>query len=59
MKHNRWSRLRTFQERPVVTFAPTYKYDQRSDAFSTSEKRCMLVRSYLYNCCEESIGCHA
>ncbi|KAI6160543.1 hypothetical protein EDD17DRAFT_1733001 [Pisolithus thermaeus] len=38
MKHNRGFRLRAFQEAPL-TFAPTYKYDRRSDEFDTSEKR--------------------
>lgn len=31
-------RLRTFTEAPI-TFAPTYKYDRRSDEYDTSEKR--------------------
>ncbi|KAF9236877.1 Endonuclease/exonuclease/phosphatase [Melanogaster broomeanus] len=38
MHFNRAFRLRAFAEGPL-TFAPTYKYDRRSDAFDTSEKR--------------------
>ncbi|KAI0317680.1 DNase I-like protein [Amylostereum chailletii] len=38
MKFNRAFRLRPFREGPL-TFAPTYKYDRRSDEFDTSEKR--------------------
>ncbi|TFK53347.1 DNase I-like protein [Heliocybe sulcata] len=38
MKTNRAFRLRTFHEGPL-TFAPTYKYDRRSDEYDTSEKR--------------------
>ncbi|KIJ59776.1 hypothetical protein HYDPIDRAFT_161978 [Hydnomerulius pinastri MD-312] len=38
MKHNRGFRLRSFVEGPL-TFAPTYKYDRRSNEFDTSEKR--------------------
>ena len=37
MKFNRAFRLRTFQEGPL-DFAPTYKYDRRSDEYDTSEK---------------------
>ncbi|KAI0333433.1 DNase I-like protein [Cubamyces sp. BRFM 1775] len=37
MKFNRGFRLRTFSEGPL-TFAPTYKYDRRSDEYDTSEK---------------------
>ncbi|KAF8164701.1 Endonuclease/exonuclease/phosphatase [Crassisporium funariophilum] len=38
IKHNRACRLRNFSEGPL-TFAPTYKYDPRSPAYDTSEKR--------------------
>ncbi|EKM58956.1 uncharacterized protein PHACADRAFT_249089 [Phanerochaete carnosa HHB-10118-sp] len=38
MKLNRGFRLRTFMEGPLH-FAPTYKYDRRSDEYDTSEKR--------------------
>ncbi|KZT23175.1 DNase I-like protein [Neolentinus lepideus HHB14362 ss-1] len=38
MKTNRGFRLRTFHEGPL-SFAPTYKYDRRSDEYDTSEKR--------------------
>lgn len=38
MKLNRGFRLRTFMEGPL-NFAPTYKYDRRSDEYDTSEKR--------------------
>lgn len=38
MKLNRAFRLRTFLEGPL-TFAPTYKYDRRSDEYDSSEKR--------------------
>ncbi|KAG9024319.1 hypothetical protein FRB95_011653 [Tulasnella sp. JGI-2019a] len=38
MKNNRSFRLRTFREAPI-TFAPTYKYDRRSNDYDTSEKR--------------------
>ncbi|KAI5996569.1 hypothetical protein F5J12DRAFT_853067 [Pisolithus orientalis] len=38
MKHNQGFRLRAFQEGPLM-FAPTYKYDRRSNEFDTSEKR--------------------
>ncbi|KAI0368466.1 DNase I-like protein [Pilatotrama ljubarskyi] len=37
MKFNRGFRLRTFAEGPL-NFAPTYKYDRRSDEYDTSEK---------------------
>ena len=37
MKFNRSFRLRQFSEGPI-TFAPTYKYDRRSDEYDTSEK---------------------
>ena len=37
MKNNRAFRLRSFVEGPL-TFAPTYKYDRRSDEYDTSEK---------------------
>ena len=37
MKFNRGFRLRTFSEGPL-NFAPTYKYDRRSDEYDTSEK---------------------
>ena len=38
MKFNRGFRLRSFIEAPI-TFAPTYKYDRRSDVYDSSEKR--------------------
>ncbi|KAH7881837.1 hypothetical protein F5I97DRAFT_1932266 [Phlebopus sp. FC_14] len=38
IKHNRGCRLRSFQEGPL-TFAPTYKYDRRSNEYDTSEKK--------------------
>ncbi|THU83524.1 hypothetical protein K435DRAFT_784147 [Dendrothele bispora CBS 962.96] len=38
IKYNRGCRLRSFTEGPI-NFAPTYKYDQRSDEYDTSEKR--------------------
>ena len=38
MKNNRSFRLRSFMEGPL-NFAPTYKYDRRSDEYDTSEKR--------------------
>jgi hypothetical protein len=38
MKLNRGFRLRTFTE-GLLNFAPTYKYDRRSDEYDTSEKR--------------------
>ncbi|KAI0755991.1 DNase I-like protein [Irpex lacteus] len=38
MKNNRAFRLRPFSEGPLA-FAPTYKYDRRSDEYDTSEKR--------------------
>ncbi|KAI0092892.1 DNase I-like protein [Irpex rosettiformis] len=38
MKNNRAFRLRPFIEGPL-TFAPTYKYDRRSDEYDSSEKR--------------------
>ena len=38
MKLNRGFRLRTFAEGPL-SFAPTYKYDRRSDEYDSSEKR--------------------
>lgn len=38
MKHNRTSRLRGFEEGPL-SFAPTYKYDRRSNNFDSSEKK--------------------
>ncbi|KDQ53055.1 hypothetical protein JAAARDRAFT_39767 [Jaapia argillacea MUCL 33604] len=38
MKHNRGFRLRSFTEGPLI-FAPTYKYDRRSNEYDTSEKR--------------------
>ena len=38
MKNNRGFRLRTFAEGPL-TFAPTYKYDRRSNEYDSSEKR--------------------
>ncbi|SRR5258707_10786330 len=37
-KTNTGFRLRSFREAPI-TFAPTYKYDRRSNEFDTSEKR--------------------
>lgn len=36
--HNPFFRLRVFREAPI-TFAPTYKYDRRSDSYDSSEKR--------------------
>jgi len=38
MKHNRGFRFRQFMEAPI-TFAPTYKYDRRSEEYDSSEKR--------------------
>ena len=38
MRLNRGFRLRTFAEGPLA-FAPTYKYDRRSDTYDSSEKR--------------------
>ena len=38
MSNNQAFRLRAFAE-PPITFAPTYKYDRRSNEFDTSEKR--------------------
>jgi len=38
MKHNRGFRLRSFQEGPI-DFAPTYKYDPRTNEFDTSPKK--------------------
>jgi len=38
MTSNQAFRLRTFTETPIA-FAPTYKYDRRSNEFDTSEKR--------------------
>lgn len=38
IKYNRGCRFRFFSEGPI-TFAPTYKYDRRSDEYDTSEKR--------------------
>ncbi|KAF8826258.1 hypothetical protein HHX47_DHR5000077 [Lentinula edodes] len=38
IKFNRGCRFRFFTEGPI-TFAPTYKYDRRSDVYDTSEKR--------------------
>jgi hypothetical protein len=38
MRHNRAFRLRTFRE-GALRFAPTYKYDRRSDAYDSSDKR--------------------
>lgn len=38
IKYNRGFRLRFFSE-GAITFAPTYKYDRRSDEYDTSEKR--------------------
>ncbi|KAG8855867.1 hypothetical protein FRB96_006689 [Tulasnella sp. 330] len=38
MKTNKSFRLRTFLEAPI-TFAPTYKYDRRSNEYDTSEKK--------------------
>lgn len=38
MANNQAFRLRAFTEFPI-TFAPTYKYDRRSNEFDTSEKR--------------------
>jgi endonuclease/exonuclease/phosphatase family metal-dependent hydrolase len=37
-RQNRGFRLRAFNEAPLA-FAPTYKYDPRSDAYDSSEKR--------------------
>lgn len=37
MKFNRGFRLRSFVEAPI-TFAPTYKYDRRSNVYDSSEK---------------------
>lgn len=37
LKYNRAFRLRHFSEGPLE-FAPTYKYDRRSDEYDTSEK---------------------
>ncbi|KAJ3991133.1 Endonuclease/exonuclease/phosphatase [Lentinula boryana] len=38
IKYNRGCRFRFFTEGPIA-FAPTYKYDRRSDVYDTSEKR--------------------
>jgi len=38
MRYNRGFRLRSFREGPL-TFVPTYKYDRRSSAFDSSEKK--------------------
>ncbi|KAF5350846.1 hypothetical protein D9757_012841 [Collybiopsis confluens] len=38
IKFNKGCRFRIFTEGPL-TFAPTYKYDRRSDEYDTSEKR--------------------
>lgn len=38
MKYNRGFRLRSFSEGPLK-FAPTYKYDRRSQEFDSSEKK--------------------
>ncbi|EJD42447.1 DNase I-like protein [Auricularia subglabra TFB-10046 SS5] len=36
---NPYFRLRVFREAAPIAFAPTYKYDRRSDNYDTSEKR--------------------
>ncbi|KAG8830968.1 hypothetical protein FRC17_003997 [Serendipita sp. 399] len=38
MKTNRSFRLHTFNE-PLITFAPTYKYDRHTNDYDTSEKK--------------------
>lgn len=38
IKNNRSFRLRMFKE-PAITFAPTYKYDRKSNEYDTSEKK--------------------
>ncbi|KAJ3738647.1 Endonuclease/exonuclease/phosphatase [Lentinula detonsa] len=38
IRYNRACRFRFFTEGPIA-FAPTYKYDRRSDVYDTSEKR--------------------
>lgn len=38
MRTNRNFRLRSFREAPI-TFAPTYKYDRRSNEYDSSEKK--------------------